>query len=102
METKNVSELCSGLKEEKVVELYNVLEKEGVIKHFAELIKDGEEDDELVKLLCNTLNEITDDYPLLYIFLDYIMTDLELPIYMAREKLSEAIILDIMSVVCQY
>ena len=93
---ENLANLCEGFNKEKIQSFYNLLKEKGVIKEFSQLVKDGEEKEDLCNIMFDTLNDLADEFYQIYAFADYVSDNWELPTWRGMERVAEAIVLDIM------
>lgn len=90
-------ELCDGLKEEKIQQVYELIDSLGFIDKFFEYVNDGETEDFLVEWMKDVLTDLVEQHSILYICMDYYSDVHEVPYWMALDRVAEAMVTDIMA-----
>lgn len=94
---KALCELCDGLKEEKIQQVYELIDSLGFIDKFFEYVNDGETEDFLVEWMKDVLTDLVEQHSILYICMDYYSDVHEVPYWMALDRVAEAMVTDIMA-----
>ena len=89
--------ICDGLTNEKIEKFYELMDSVGIIDKFFGYIDDGEEKDDMVKMMVDEIQDLADDNSFLYIFIDYYKDLHEVPYWIALERVAEAAVTDIMA-----
>lgn len=97
MNIENIKVQCSGMTDEKLNQLYNFLEEKGIMNEFRDLIKEGNDMEYLIDSMTNTIDDLLDEHYWIYAYVDYCADMREIPFWMGKERIANAIIDDLMS-----
>lgn len=94
---KALCELCDGLKEEKIQQVYELIDSLGLVEKCFEYADDGETTDFLAEWMKDELTDLVEQHSILYLCMDYYSDVHEVPYWIALDRVVEAMVTDIMA-----
>ena len=91
----NIRIQCFGLTDEKLQKFYDFLNEKGIMDKYMQLIKDGEDIATLVESMTDELDDLLEENYWIYSYIDYCADSREIPFWMGKERIAEAIIDDL-------
>lgn len=95
VDVNNIRIQCNGMTDEKLQKLYDFLNEKGIMTKFKQLINEGEDIDSLVNSMNEELDYLIEENYWINAYIDYCADMREIPYWMGKERIAEAIIDDL-------
>lgn len=95
----NIKSQCFGMTDEKLQKLYDFLDEKGIMDKFKKLINDGEDVDSLLDSMNEEFDSLLDENYWIYAYIDYCADTMEIPSWMGKNMIVEAIIDDLIGTI---